>query len=168
MINEINTTKKTCLIEHYNIIQEMLNTTERMIIDSQEEANYHKGAMASRYDTFKEEAQYLVEAQQKRKLNLQRDLNNYLKLIQNLENEAIIFDTVRVGAGVSLSNGYDIKNYLLTPSGLVGGNIIIGEEEYQILSVQAPIIAPFIGKHLNEYADDIEHLLDEYYVQKII
>ncbi|KZS22763.1 hypothetical protein BMY_0590 [Wohlfahrtiimonas chitiniclastica] len=31
-----------------------------MIKEAQEEANYHKGAMESRYDTFKEEAQYLV------------------------------------------------------------------------------------------------------------
>lgn len=31
--------------------------------EAQQEANYHIGAMESRYDTFKEEAQYLTEAQ---------------------------------------------------------------------------------------------------------
>lgn len=41
----------------------MLDSAEQGRQEAQEEANYHGGTMESRYDTFKEEAQYLAGAQ---------------------------------------------------------------------------------------------------------
>ncbi len=48
--------------------------------EAQQEANYHIGAMESRYDTFKEEAQYLTEAQKLRLLTLQGQLQECIRL----------------------------------------------------------------------------------------
>ena len=165
MINKI---KKECISEHYDVILEMLHTTERMIKEAQEEANYHKGAMESRYDTFKEEAQYLVGAQERRKVNLQNSLNDYLRLSAILNNQEIEFSNVKAGACISLSNDEDVKNYFLTPSGFVKGSILVEGDVYQIISVHAPIISPFLGKVTGDYADDFEHVLSEYYISKII
>ena len=53
---------------------QMQAQTKLSISNAQAEANYHIGAMQSRYDTFKEEAQYLVAAQQIRLINIERDL----------------------------------------------------------------------------------------------
>lgn len=53
--------KKRELIEHlYQIAKEKESEMKRASKDAQERANEAEGAMISRYDTFKEEGQYLA------------------------------------------------------------------------------------------------------------
>ena len=56
-------TKESLIKKHYEELTNMLLVAEKSISEAQKEANYHIGAMQSRYDTCKEEAQYLVDAQ---------------------------------------------------------------------------------------------------------
>ena len=70
---------------------------------SEAESRSHKGAMSSRYDTFKEEAQALAGGQGKREMDLTRDLSR----LQVLMNDHRIFlpaEKVRVGAIVRVKD----------------------------------------------------------------
>ncbi|KKS95606.1 MAG: hypothetical protein UV75_C0011G0020, partial [Candidatus Giovannonibacteria bacterium GW2011_GWA1_43_15] len=52
---------KTVIIDRIiDKVETQIKNTERGRLDAIEESKAHKGAMASRYDTFKEEAQYLA------------------------------------------------------------------------------------------------------------
>lgn len=70
--------------------------------EAQDEANYHVGAMESRYDTFKEEAQYLTEAQKLRLLHLKGQMQRCQQLQQRLQQEDVRFSRVQMGALVNL------------------------------------------------------------------
>ena len=56
-MKSIKTTIVDCIIEK---VENQIRNAERGQSDAIEESKAHKGAMASRYDTFKEEAQYLA------------------------------------------------------------------------------------------------------------
>jgi len=51
--------------------------------EAQQEANSHVGAMESRYDTFKEEAQYLVSGCNKQIEKLNKDIDILTSFIMN-------------------------------------------------------------------------------------
>ncbi|HCB35796.1 MAG: hypothetical protein A3H73_02055 [Candidatus Taylorbacteria bacterium RIFCSPLOWO2_02_FULL_50_120] len=98
--------------------------------------------MASRYDTFKEEAQYLAGGFAAQLAKLEKTLDT-LKSIKNYP------PTVTKGSGYAivevenLDDGLRTK-YFLLPAG--GGNTYkVDEEEIMTLSINAPLARPFIG-----------------------
>ena len=102
------------------ILVDMLNQAKSAIVDAQTEANYHIGAMQSRYDTFKEEAQYLVAAQQIRVIDLEQKISQCDNLIIKLNSPNFKFNTIEMGAMFSVidfdgnKRRYFLKNiYLL-------------------------------------------------------
>jgi hypothetical protein len=64
--------KLTVLAHLLSGLEIAISDAESARQDAQTEANYHVGAMQSRYDSFKEEAQYLAAGQTKRIFELGR------------------------------------------------------------------------------------------------
>ncbi len=119
---------------------ENLNRGQKEAMD---ESAAHKGAMASRYDTFKEEAQYLAKGYGEQLLKVEDLLKNLhrVKYFPPLISTVCVFALVEVE---DLNKGLNEK-YLLLPGG--GGDTFeIDDEEIMILSVDAPLATSFLGK----------------------
>ena len=122
--------------------------------DAQIEANYHIGAMQSRYDTFKEEAQYLAEAQKIRILTINENISVCDSLIHRLSSEFVVFDAVELGAVVFIKNertGHCYR-YFIVPEYYGGKNIVDGIE-VMCVTDKAPVISPFVGLNEGDYPD---------------
>lgn len=134
---------KTIILDR--IIEEVetqIKNAERGRLDAIEESKAHKGAMESRYDTFKEEAQYLAGGYATRLVELGKTLGA-LKSIRDYP------PTIAMGSGYAivevenLDDGSRAK-YFLLPAG--GGNTYeVEEEEITVLNVGAPLARVFIG-----------------------
>ena len=111
----MNNLKHQIIAEVIRVTQSMLRTAEKSRKDAIEESKYHKGAMESRYDTFKEEAQYLMIAQDLRITELNSAITLLTSQLSRLE-----FACVRVGAfalvGVEDELG-EQSFYLILPTG---------------------------------------------------
>lgn len=134
---------KTVILDR--IIEEVetqIKTAERGRLGAIEESKAHKGAMASRYDTFKEEAQYLAGGFNARVLELGKTLGA-LKSIRDYS------PTITKGSGYAIIEAENLEDgsrvkYFLLPAG--GGNIYkVGDEEIIVLNVGAPMARAFIG-----------------------
>src|SRR3989344_2272089 len=134
---------KTAILDR--IIKEVetqIKNAERGRLNALEESKAHKGAMESRYDTFKEEAQYLVGGFAARLVELGKTLGA-LKSIRDYP------PTVTNGSGYAivevenLDDGSRVK-YFLLPAG--GGNTYEVEgEKITILNIGASLARAFIG-----------------------
>jgi hypothetical protein len=157
--------KLQLLKKHRNELVSMLEMAEKSILEAQIEANYHIGAMQSRYDTFKEEAQYLVDAQKIRRAELMLLIENYSNLIEKIVK--MTFSSIRIGACFVISNEITEMSFFVVPSGL-GGKIQFNNREYICVSENAPLIKPFIEKKIDDYADEVIHKLDDFVVVAIL
>jgi hypothetical protein len=140
----------------------MINQTHSAIAEAQAEANYHIGAMESRYDTFKEEAQYLATAQKVRLIELENNLSQCNGLIEKLTNSYYKFSRIEVGAFFSVKSGDGSnveKNYFIIPTG--GGRIEkFNKLDVLCVTIDAPIIKPYIGlKEGDELDNDNEDII---------
>lgn len=72
--------KKVLLEEVIKMVQEELQNAQIGADSAQEEVESHKGAMMSRYDTFREEAQYLAGGQNARISELRDDIDALTRL----------------------------------------------------------------------------------------
>ena len=118
-----------------------IKNAEHGWLDAIEESKAHKGAMESRYDTFKEEAQYLAGGYAAQLVELGKTLG-VLKSIRNYP------PTVTKGSGYAivevenLDDGSRAK-YFLLPAG--GGNTYEVEGgKITVLNVSAPMARAFI------------------------
>lgn len=134
---------KTIILDR--IIEEVeaqIKNAERGRLDALEESKAHKGAMESRYDTFKEEAQYLAGGFAARLVELGRTLGA-LKSIRDFP------PTVTKGSGYAIVDTENLDEgsrtkYFLLPAG--GGNTYEVEgEQITILNIGAPLARAFIG-----------------------
>jgi transcription elongation GreA/GreB family factor len=115
-----------------------------------EESKAHKGAMESRYDTFKEEAQYLAGGHNARLLELGKILGA-LKSIRDCPPTITKGSSYAMVEAKNLEDGLGAK-YFLLPAG--GGNTYEEEgEKITVLNVGAPMARAFIGAVAN---DEIE------------
>jgi len=116
--------------------------------EAQTEANAHIGAMQSRYDTFKEEAQYLAAAQAIRLLRLENDiaacehLEKRLRLTPDYK-----FNVIETGAWFKVIAPSDKKYaqaFFIAPG--AGGMLVdMGGIETLCVDSDAPIIKSYIG-----------------------
>ncbi|MCM8809981.1 MAG: hypothetical protein NC934_07465, partial [Candidatus Omnitrophica bacterium] len=127
------------------ILEKEIRETKKAMDEAQEEANSHKGAMESRYDTFKEEAQYKAGAYAKKLVQLNQQLSQ-VQLIK-----PTILNSAQFGALVESEN----KTYFLI--GYFGPEPIrLDEKEIFPISISSPIGKLFINKkpgdeiHLND------------------
>ncbi len=116
---------------------------------AQKEANSHVGAMESRYDTFKEEAQYEVTAQEIRIRQYQDGINQIEALIANASNVKPS-RTIRIGSVVVLeSETTEEKFYILSPS---GGGFVAKYDDTTVftLTVDSPLGKQLIGLEVGD------------------
>ena len=117
-------------------IEKRIEIAEQGRRDAVEESKAHKGAMASRYDTFKEEAQYLAGGFAARI----QELIPLLVALKSMRMQIAANSKVSGGAIVEVEDidaGVKTK-YFLLPAG--GGHVYeVNGEQYSILTIQALI-----------------------------
>lgn len=157
---------KIALLQKQKIeIEAMRLNAEKAMQDAQAEANSHIGAMASRYDTFKEEAQYLVEGQKRQIVVLTDQIQQYEQLLRSIQEFS--YDRVMLGSCVTLKQEDQLYCFFITP--VTSDDLLLFTgHEYRAISYKAPLISPFIGKKKGEYIDDINHQLADYIVFDIL
>jgi transcription elongation GreA/GreB family factor len=116
---------------------------------AQTEANSHIGRMESRYDTFKQEAQYEVEAHESRILKYKDGIDR----IQALLADASILNpnpTIQIGSGIKLqfATGEE-KFYILAPTG-GGVTITEGNNSIFVLTPNSPLGKQLIGLKIGD------------------
>jgi len=109
--------------------------------DAQNRANEAEGAMISRYDTFKEEGQYLAEGLKKRHEELRVTINTMQSILETVKfqesSKVAIYSIVKV----AYEEG-DKTTYFLFP--VMGGEKI--KDKFTVITPTSPIGRALIGK----------------------
>lgn len=121
-------------------LQKRMEMHEKAMEEAQSDANAHKGAMESRYDTFKEEAQDRKNAHAK---HLDSIMNLYSKLISI--SDAEFMGKADIGAIVAFE---DINYFLF--SYIFEDPILIDSKEYVPISLTSPLGNAIRGKSKGE------------------
>jgi len=131
-------------------LREDIRLTEKMKGESQETANLHVGCMESRYDTFKEEAQYEVDRYQGQINNLSNDLNVLGGFINAYNSRNPDNSVARLGNAIVLESPDQKKHqYFLAP--VCGGMTIETEQgDFLVVTHKSPIGMAVIGKMVNQ------------------
>ncbi len=121
-----------------------IESSESGLTAAENESKFHKGAMVSRYDTFKEEAQYLAGALERTLSEMRQQLSS----LEVLKNNPPKVEHGSIYALVKLEDSDTGQKmfYFLLPAG--GGT----EHEYDnktitVVSLGSPIATALIGKH---------------------
>lgn len=142
--------KHQVIAEVIKVAQSMLRTAEKSREDAIEESKHHKGAMESRYDTFKEEAQYLMVAQDVRIVELDSTIS---VLTSHLSRLNIACVRVGVFALVKLEDeAGEQAFYLILP---VGGGVtcIVNEIKVTTINEASPLAQAIKGMAKDEEAE---------------
>ena len=125
-------------------LEETLANNEKSKQEYQEEANRHKGRMASRYDTFKEEAQMMVSAQEVRIAELRASLVQ-IQAVLDHPTALNAVDTIRSSTVILLEADDGTKRrHVLAPTG--GGiKVIVGDEELVVITPDSPLGKQLMG-----------------------
>lgn len=136
----------------------MLNAAQESVRDSQSEANSHIGAMQSRYDTFKEEAQYLATAQKIRAIKLEGSIKECERLMERLSNDTLTYRKIEPGALAVIGDEGtpSLEKYFLIVPDCAGEWVSIGGRQVLSVTPDAPVIKPFIGLEEGEYPEDFD------------
>lgn len=132
-------------------IESMISTAENDRQKAIEESRYHKGAMESRYDTFKEEAQYLMAAQDLRI----RDLSSTVSVLKVLLSKPIVQkERIETYALVEIedTDSRTLKTYLILSEGGGVSCSVDGRSVFTI-SVTSPLARALVGLRKG---DDVE------------
>ena len=124
---------------------------------SQNEANMHIGAMESRYDTFKEEAQYLAGAQEIRSYNLNQNIVDLQKLRELVRQNLIPSNRICLGSIVLLENESGEKKLFFIACAAGGQLIETSEGSCQIITPVSPMGRAIVGK---KKGDEIQLLIN--------
>ncbi len=131
--------------------QDMADRAREGRDDAQREANSHVGAMESRYDTFKEEAQYLAGAQQKR---LQEITAAAIKINEITNNDHLMrgeFSRVSIGCLVTVFDEQrDAEKKMVVSPVLGGEKIQWGDVEFVVVTPESPIGKLLIGRAIDD------------------
>lgn len=147
---------KTCIINRIiEKIDNQIKNAERGQSDAIEESKSHKGAMASRYDTFKEEAQYLAGGYSAQLLELGKILGA-LKSIKDYPPTVTKGSCYAIVEVKDLDDGSTVKYFLLPAGG--GDTYEVDGKEITALNVRAPMARAFIG---TVAGDEIEIKIQE-------
>lgn len=135
--------KKLIIAEVIKVTQSMLATAQEGRKNAIEESQYHKGAMESRYDTFKEEAQYLMVAQDVRIAELNSTvavLGSLLTRAKIPNNRAGVFSLVELE-----DEAGSVASYLILP---VGGGVTCTVKNRKVTTINesSPLARVLVGK----------------------
>ncbi len=138
--------EKKCILEKIVLdIREMIENASSSAKEQQEEANFHQGAMESRYDTFKEEAQYMVYAQERRI----QELTNYLVQVNMLISK---IEKVSNFTYIELGSCFEVKDitteaitrYFVVPF-FTFNECQINNVKYKFVTRKSPVVQQFLG-----------------------
>jgi transcription elongation GreA/GreB family factor len=143
----VNELKKLVVAEVIKVTRSMLATAEEGRKNAIEESKYHKGAMQSRYDTFKEEAQYLMIAQDVRI----EELNSTIAVLESLlAQPSVPSKRARVFSLVELEDeAGSPASYLILPAG-GGVTCIVNEKKVTTINESSPLARALSGKSEGE------------------
>jgi transcription elongation factor, greA/greB, C-term len=113
--------------------------------EAQQEANSHVGAMESRYDTFKEEAQYLVSGCNKQIEKLNKDIDILTSFIMNSPALKKKMETVEAGTLITVIKNNMEEYFLLLPVG-GGSEIITDKKTIRIITLLTPLAKALLHK----------------------
>ena len=139
-------------------LREMADRAENARRSSQEDANTAEGRMASRYNTFVEEAQYLEAGQQHR----QAEISNWIRQLESLKfNHPEIFSPsarVRVGSVVTVAIGSEsaLQSFFILPVA-TGGSVEGGGKHIQPLSLSAALAGRLLGRKAGDRIEGAPH-----------
>jgi transcription elongation GreA/GreB family factor len=132
-------------------VEEMADRAETGRAFAQTEANQHKGAMASRYDTFKQEAQFLADAQRVRLAALREEARALRTLLAS-DDCARATPRVRVPAVVAVRTDEQLDWYLLAPA---GGGVVLeeGDSRIKVITPSSRLGRGLLGKTAGDDAE---------------
>jgi len=137
----------------FNQISAQLKDAQEKAVEdrdtAQTEANLHIGRMESRYDTFKQEAQYEVEAQELRISKYKDGISQIRALLEDASNMNSS-PKIQIGSIVKLaSESGEEKSYILSPA---GGGIVVKEESLSIftLTPESPLGKQLLGLKIGD------------------
>ncbi len=127
-------------------LEKQLKIYDNEMKKAQEEANHHKGAMQSRYDTFKEEAQILKEGFSKQYNNISNMLSSLLKYKNNIN---ISKDIVKIGSLVLVSENNKNKYYYILPN-ILYSILELNKTYFECINSNTPLAKSLIGKEIDD------------------
>lgn len=134
---------KNIIIENIiTSVEKQIKTAEQGRKDAMEEFKFHKGVMDSRYDTFKQEAEFLTGAYDKRLVELQKMLQTLRTLKADPPNivRCSMYSIIEIK---DLDDDSVFKYFLLPVGG--GGAYEINGEKIVILSAGTSLAQALIG-----------------------
>lgn len=158
-MNDIAKEKKYILEKIVIDIRAMIENASSSAKEQQEEANFHQGAMESRYDTFKEEAQYMVYAQERRI----QELTNYLvqvnMLISKIE-KGFDFNYIEIGCCFEVKDitTESIIRYFIVPF-FTFNECEINNMKYKFVTRKSPVVQQFLGLKISDLSKTNKNLL---------
>ena len=133
------------LKEHF---LEQMKLYKKVMDDAQEEANYHKGAMESRYDTFKEEAQMLKDALGGQYNNTIEILNSIISYEKNIDLKSCN-EVVKVGSIIEIDREGEVEYYFIFPK-VPYQEIELGDKKYICINNETPFAKAILNKEIGE------------------
>lgn len=137
--------KKVAIQNLYEDEKKSIKELERIQKETQERANEAEGAMQSRYDTFKEEGQYLSDALKLRCEEAKKSIlviENLIKTINLYD-----FDRVKMFAYVEVKfKNEEMKRFFIYPT--MAGEII--NKNVTVITPPSPMGRSLIGKEEND------------------
>lgn len=147
-------------------VKKMIDMAKKNMKEAQEEANYHKGAMESRYDTFKEEAQYLVAANEKRISELEVFVGLMDKLCNVLKQSKMVYSKVSLGSCFVVSNNKKIYRFFVVPFAAFT-DCVIEEKKFLLINEASPVYKAFKGLSVGDFSEDDEERFVDFEVIEI-
>lgn len=155
----MDTAKKLHIIKETLADLELhIQHAEHAAWEAQQEANGHIGAMASRYDTFKEEAQYLSAAHRLRLAELRNLWQKNKMLYEQMPKCPHPKTSVTVGSCVTLfADSVGEVTFLILYYG-TGQKVLHGGQYITIIGIESPIAQSVLG--LSE-GEEVEIILPQ-------
>lgn len=156
-------------LEKLKIIKENLDELELQIKnaeiaaeEAQKDANGHIGAMASRYDTFKEEAQYMSAAQRIRMGELRTLWQKTKILYDEFQKSSSLHPIAGAGSLVTIIDDNDEEMSFFILFYGTAKRVACGTKEAVIIGIDSPVARSIIG--LTE-GDEVEIKLPQKHIQ---
>lgn len=120
---------------------EKIKEHEVAMEDAQREANFHKGAMESRYDTFKEEAQERKDAHAKQIAQITKLLSSLISITQKKASEKVEFGSV-------VETDSDVNYFMF--SYIFNTPIVIDNKKFLPINLLTPLGQQFLNKKIGD------------------
>lgn len=127
--------KKDLILKCKNIIRDNIDFINKFMDGAQQEANQHKGAMQSRYDTFKEEAQALRDGYARQIDSLLKELSLITEITPDITEYIQIGSVIET---VENLDGASIRRNYFVSTGILNKPITINDKKFICIKLTSP------------------------------